>query len=324
VTVIIIAVFSAVFAIILLLSMSFDSSGVQSRKQTRDRLAAIAPAAALEQQDEGAGLLRDEVHGSSIGWIDERLKSINLFGQIRELLVQAEMKWTVGGLLIMSMASWVVVALAVFLRTNVLWLSALLGAIGAAGPISYVRFKRSQRFGAFEQGLPLALDLMVSALRAGHSFVSAIETVAKEMADPIGGEFRKCFDEQNFGLEMRESMLNLGTRVPIHDIHIIVSAVLIQRESGGNLAEILEKVAYIIRERFRLKRQVRVYTAQGRLTGWILSLLPVVLGTCLYLVNPEHMSILWEKPVGLKLIYAAAAMTIIGGLIIRKIVNIRI
>ena len=132
--VIIIAVFSAVFAIVLLLSMSFDSSGVQSRKQTRDRLAAIAPAAALEQQDEGAGLLRDEVRGSSIGWIDERLKSINLFGQIRELLVQAEMKWTVGGLLIMSLASWVVVALAVFLRTNVLWLSALLGAIGAAGP----------------------------------------------------------------------------------------------------------------------------------------------------------------------------------------------
>ena len=122
------------------------------------------------------------------------------------------------------------------------------------------------------------------------------------MPNPVGGEFRKCFDEQTFGLEMRESMLNLGERIPIHDVHIAITAILIQKESGGNLAEILEKVASIIRDRFRLRKQVQVHTAQGRLTGWILTLLPVILGTGLYLLNPEHMSILWENPVGLKLI----------------------
>src|SRR5437867_2973473 len=185
-------------------------------------------------------------------------------------------------------------------------------------------YKRSQRFDRFEEALPQALDLMVSALRAGHSFISALESVVREAPNPVSGEFRKCFDEQNFGLEMRESMLNLGARVPIHDVHIIITAILIQKESGGNLAEILEKVAYIIRERFRLKRQVSVHTAQGRLTGWILTLLPLILGAGLYLVNPDHMSILWKNPTGLKLIYTASVMTLLGGLIIRKIVNIRI
>jgi tight adherence protein B len=165
---------------------------------------------------------------------------------------------------------------------------------------------------------------MVSALRAGHSLISALESVAREMPNPIGAEFRKCFDEQTFGLEMRESMLNLGARIPIHDVHIVITAILIQKESGGNLAEILDKVAAIIRERFRLKKQVQVHTAQGRLTGWILSLLPVILGFGLYMVNPEHMSVLWQDKLGLKLIYAAAIMTLIGALIIRKIVNIRI
>jgi tight adherence protein B len=234
------------------------------------------------------------------------------------------MKWTVMQTLVASFASAVVVGIAVFLRTDATLFSLLLGAAGGGCPFLYILFKRSQRFGKFEQALPQALDLMVSALRAGHSFISAIESVARELQDPTGAEFRKCFDEQNFGLEMRDSMLNLAARIPIHDVHIIVTAILIQKETGGNLAEILENVAHIIRERFRLKRQVRVYTAQGRLTGFILTLLPVVLGAALYLVNPEHMSILWQNPVGVKLIYTAVVMTLIGGLIIRKIVNIRI
>src|SRR5207248_4783830 len=119
-------------------------------------------------------------------------------------------------------------------------------------------------------------------------------------------------------------MNNLATRVPLQDLKIVVTAILMQRESGGNLAEVFDKAAYVIRERFRLKRQIRVHTAQGRLTGWILSLLPVVLGVLLYLVNPDHMSVLWKRPVGLKLIYTAAVMTTIGALIIRKIVRIRV
>ena len=185
-------------------------------------------------------------------------------------------------------------------------------------------YKRKQRFSKFEQELPEALDLMVSALRAGHSLVSALGLVAHESPDPIGAEFRICFEEQNYGLELRTAMSNLLTRVPLQDLRIVVTAILIQKESGGNLAEVLDKTAYVIRERYRLKRQVLVHTAQGRLTGWILSFLPIVLGIGLYLINPDTMSLLWRRPIGIKLLYTAAGMTVTGALIIRKIVNMEV
>jgi tight adherence protein B len=308
---------------VLLLSMSFNSSGVEARKKTKQRLDSISLAADRSPQDEGIGLVREELL-SSIPWLDRLFQRQDFFAGLRKLLNQADVQWTIMGLLLMSLGSWVVAGALVFIRTNDPTISILIGAVAAVGPYLFVRFKRSQRLEKFERGLPRALDLMVSALRAGHSLISALESVAKEMPNPIGSEFRICFDEQTFGLEMRESMLNLGARMPIHDVHIVITAILIQKESGGNLAEILDKVAAIIRDRFRLKRQVQVHTAQGRLTGWILTLLPVVLGFGLYMVNPDHMSILWNDKVGLKLIYAAVIMTLIGGLIIRKIVNIRI
>jgi tight adherence protein B len=154
--------------------------------------------------------------------------------------------------------------------------------------------------------------------------VSALGIVAREAPDPIGRELRICFDEQNYGLELRTAMQNLVTRVPLPDMRIVVSAILIQKESGGNLAEVLDKTAQIIRDRFRIKKQIRVHTAQGRLTGWILTFLPVALGFMLYFINPKHMSILWTDPRGLKLIYIASGMEVIGALIIRKIVRIRV
>ena len=320
---IIVLVFCAVFAIVLLLSMSFDSSGVQSRKQTQQRLESISLAAARQPQDEAIGLVREELI-TSLPLFNQWLQRMDLFVGLRKLLSQADMTWTVMRVLLMSVCSALLVGTAVYLRTNGTFLSVVLGGAASAAPLLYILQQRSRRFAKFEEGLPGALDLMVSALRAGHSLTSALESVCREMPNPIGGEFRKCFDEQNFGLELRESMLNLAARVPIHDVHIVVTAILIQKESGGNLAEILEKVAYIIRERFQLKRQVRVHTAQGRLTGMILAALPLILGIGLYLLNPEHMSVLWQTPLGLKLMYIATVMTVIGGLIIRRIVNIRI
>jgi len=164
----------------------------------------------------------------------------------------------------------------------------------------------------------------VGALRAGQSLIAALKLVGNETPDPIGGEFRICFDEQNFGLDIRTAMDNLVSRVPLQDLRIVVTAILIQKESGGNLAEVLDKASSLIRERFRLRRQVRVHTAQGRMTGWILSLLPLALGIGLYLLNPVTMSILWTRPIGIKLLYTSAAMTVTGGLIIRKIVNMEV
>ena len=188
-------------------------------------------------------------------------------------------------------------------------------------PIGYVMFKRTKRMNKFEEGLPEALDLICSALRVGHSLNSALGLVTRECPDPVGTEFRVCFDEQNYGLELKTALENMTNRVPVQDLRIVVTGILIQKESGGNLAEVLEKASEVIRERFRLKRQVMTHTAQGRLTGLILTLLPIFLGCALYFVNPEMTSLLWTREIGIKLLYAAGGMIVVGGLIIRKIVN---
>jgi tight adherence protein B len=249
---------------------------------------------------------------------------MELAPRLRVLLYQADLKWTAGGMLLMSLACFAFPAYLIYLRTGTVILALLIGVVLGGIPLAYVLHKRNQRFNKFEQGLPEALDLMVSALRAGHSLASSLGLVAREAPDPIGSEFRICHEEQNYGLELRIAMENLLARMPMQDMRIVATAILIQKESGGNLAEVLDKSAHVIRERFTLKRQIRTHTAQGRLTGWILSFLPVVLGIGLYLVNPDTMSILWKRPIGVKLLYTAAGMTIAGSLIIRKIVRMEV
>ena len=258
---------------------------------------------------------------SAVPWINRWLLKIELAPRLRSTLYQANVSWTAGGLLLMSVACFVIPSYLLYLRTGTLAFALLIGLLLGFAPFAYVLHKRSQRFKKFEEELPEALDLMVSALRAGHSLVASLGLVGSESPDPIGGEFKICCDEQNYGLELRTALDNLVTRVPLQDVRIVTTAILIQKESGGNLAEVLDKAAYVIRERFRLKRQVRVHTAQGRLTGWILSFLPIVLGILLYLVNPDNMSLLWKREIGVKLLYTAAGMTVTGALIIRKIVR---
>jgi tight adherence protein B len=209
-------------------------------------------------------------------------------------------------------------------KTGSILFGFLAGLVFAFLPFAFVLFKRAKRFKAFEQELPQACDLMVSALRAGQSLIAAMGMVSRECTDPLGGEFRTCFEEQNFGLELKTAIENLLHRVPLQDLRIVCTAILIQKESGGNLAEVLDKTAHVIRERFRLKREVATRTAQGRMTGWVLTLLPIVLGFALYCVNPEMMSLLWHRDIGIKLLYAASAMIVVGGLIIRKIVNMEV
>ena len=321
-TVIIIAVFAAVFLVAALLLTAAGAGKVEQQKQTLNRLDSLL-VGVRNTRDEVLDVRREELL-STIPWMNRWLQSVDLFPRLRLLLYQADLKWTVGGLLLMSAFLWVIAANALYWRTGAVIFSIMLGSIAGAAPLAYVLRKRSSRFNRFEERLPDALDMMVSALRAGHSFTSAMSTAAREATQPVAGELKVCVDEQNFGLELRTAMSNLATRVPIDDVRMIVTAVLIQRESGGNLAEILEKVASIIRDRFRLKRQIRVFTAQGRLTGWILSILPVVLGLGLYMVNPENMSLLWKRSIGVKLLWTSGIMTLVGALIIRKIIRVRI
>jgi tight adherence protein B len=212
----------------------------------------------------------------------------------------------------------------VYLRFSNLLAALGVGLLLAAAPMGFVLFKRSKRLDSFQQGLPEALDLMVSALRAGHSLVAAMGSVARECADPLGCEFKACFEEQNYGLEMKTALDNMINRVPLQDLRIVATAIMIQKESGGNLAEVLDKTSHVVRERFRLKRQVAVHTAQGRMTGWVLTCLPVVLGIALYIVNPALMSVLWTNPIGIKMLWTAFGMLVVGGLIIRHIINMEV
>lgn len=316
-------VFIGAFTVAVLL---LAASGTGASQQTKQTLAVLESALAVDKPEvvDSVVDVRKQELLSAVPWLNRWLLKIEIAPRLRTLLYQANLKWTTAGLLLMCVAFCVVPGYLLYLRTGTIIFALLGGLVLGSTPILYVFHKRRKRFDRFEQELPEALDLMVSALRAGHSLVSALGLVARESPDPIGGEFRICFDEQNYGLELRTALNNLVTRAPLQDLRIVVTAVLIQKESGGNLAEVLDKTAYVIRERYRLKKQVLVHTAQGRLTGWILSLLPVVLGLALYLVNPKTMSVLWTRPIGLKLLYAAGALTITGALVIRKIVNMEV
>ncbi len=318
---VLVLVFSGVFAVFTLLMLA---RGAGASQQTKQVLATLDSALATNRatpRDQIVDVRKTELF-SAIPWINRWLLKIEVAPRLRSLLYQANLKWTVGGLLLMCLACFMVPFYLIYQRTDAIFLALLMGLLLGFIPIFFVLHKRKKRFGQFEQDLPEALDLIVTALRAGHSLVGALGLVAKEVRDPIGGEFRVCFDEQNYGLELRTAMENMITRMPLQDLRIVSTAILIQKESGGNLAEVLDKTAHVIRERFRLKREVRVYTAQGRMTGWILSFLPILLGIGLYLLNPDTMSLLWKRPIGIKLLYTAGTMTIVGALIIRKIVNL--
>ena len=317
---IIILVFLGVFAVVALLMVATSSDSSQQAKQMLARLDSVLATEKPEMSNLLVDVRKNDL-ASSIPLIDRYLRKLELTPRLRRLLYQANLKWTVGGLVLMCLAAFAIHGYLVNMRTGNIAISLAVGAALGFLPFGYVLQKRSKRMSKFEEGLPEALDLIVSALRVGHSLNSALGLVTRECPEPVGPEFRLAFDEQNYGLELKTALENMVNRMPVQDLRIVVTAIMIQKESGGNLAEVLEKTSQVIRERFRLKRQVMTHTAQGRLTGVILTLLPVVLGFAIYFINPKMMSLLWTRELGIKLLYTAAGMIIVGGLIIRKIVN---
>lgn len=320
--IIIALVFLSVFSVIALL-LTGGSGASSQAEQAMANLDAALVSSRRGSQDVIVDIRKNELL-SALPWLNRWMARGELAPRLHTLIYQSGLKWTAGALALMSLACFAFPAYLVYLRTRVFLLALLIGLLVGLAPMVFVLHKRRVRFGQIEQELPEALDLMVSALRAGHSLVTAIRLVAHESPEPIAGEFRICFDEQNYGLELRTALDDLVNRVPLQDLKIVSMAILIQKESGGNLAEVLDKASYLIRERFRLRQQVRVHTAQGRLTGWILSFLPPVLGFALYLISPDTMSLLWTRDIGQKLLFASSVMTIIGALIIRKIVKMDI
>lgn len=196
--------------------------------------------------------------------------------------------------------------------------------IGGASRYVLLRFQKSKRLKAFNTALPDAIELMSRALRAGHSMSSSIEVIAEQSAEPLASEFADVFQQQKFGIPFRDALLEMGVRVPSKDLHFLITAVLVQKETGGDLTEILDRTTHVIRERVRIEGEVRTYTAQGRLTGWILSLLPVIMLMLINLVSPGYSKVLFHDPLGQKMLYAGGAFIVIGAFIISKIVDIKV
>ena len=318
---IIVLVFIGVFAAI---ALPLAAANLGPSREARQALATLDTALRAEVVDVQQALMnvRKDEQLSSIPWLNRKLLGFQVAPYLRNLLAQAELNWSAGRLLAIMLFCFGIPFYAIYLRFSVLLPALGAGLVVGSVPLLFVLWKRSKRFTKFEGGLPEALDLMVSALRAGHSLIAAMGLVARECTAPVGPEFKTCFEEQNYGLEMKAALENLVKRVPLQDLRMVVTAILIQKESGGNLAEVLDNTSHLIRERFRLKRQIKVHTAQGRLTGWVLTCVPVVLGFGMFLVNPQMMSVLWHRPIGIKLIWIAAGMTTLGGFIINRIVDI--
>ena len=244
--------------------------------------------------------------------------------QLDRLLEQSGLTWSVAELLgVMLLLAVAGAGVALYFGMT-FFLTLVAAVIVAALPIAYVFNARAKRMVKVEQTLPDALDLIGRALRAGHAFPTAVKMVSDELNDPIGGEFRTLFDEVNYGVSMHTALLNLATRIPVTDLRYFVIAVLIQRETGGNLAELLDNISAIIRARLKLFGQIRVLSAEGRMSAWILTLLPIGVALVMNIVNPAFIAVLWKDPMGLRLVGGAALLMIFGIFWMWRIVKIRV
>lgn len=324
-TVIPILIFLAVAGIAFALGVVLDQRRERARL-IRDRLTA---AQGLASPGERLALLRDEML-SRIPAFDTLLRRSERISRLQTLLEQAGLTIRAGNLLIFSVITSGMVALAAYAVAGPLphdetvvfvWAAA---GIGIILPYSYAARRRTRRFQKFEELFPEAIDTLGRAVRAGHALTMALEIVCNEFSEPVATEFRKLHEEQKYGMPVRDALVNLTQRVPLVDVKFFATAVMLQRETGGNLAEILDNLSYMIRERFKILRQVRVYTAQGRLTMMLLMGLPPVIVVTMLIVNPGFIRPLFNDQIGHMLIAAGISLQTIGYFVIRRIIQIQV
>ena len=271
----------------------------------------------------GSSILRDAQPGQA-SWLPTLSARMPHLADIASQLERAHLAWTPQTYLFRGAGFAIGLGIAAMLVAGKWILVLPMAMLGALLPHFYVRRRIKKRLNAFEEHLPDSIDLMGRAIRAGHPLSSGFKMVAEEGSEPVAGEIRRVFEEQRFGMAFDDSLLAMADRVPIVDSRILVTAILIQREVGGNLAEVLDKIAYVIRERFQIRRQLQTYTAQGRISGIVLALLPIAMGIMLFLLSPDYILTLFREPIGHFMLGGAVIMEIFGYLWIRKIVNIEI
>lgn len=294
--------------------------GPEARK-IETRIRAISASLDKSQQTQ---LLKQRML-SEVPILERFLLGISRAHRLDRFIQQSGLGWSVSKLLL-SCAALGALALMLMLYAahQSVPLSGVVGAVFAAVPFLYVSRRRSQRLRKFEAQLPDALDLITRALRSGHAFSSALQMVGDEMAEPVAGEFRIVHDEVNFGIELQQALTNLSVRVPSTDLRYFIVSVLIQRESGGNLTEVLGNLSRLIRERLKLMSKVRVLSSEGRLSAWILGIMPFALAGVMAIANPEFMTPLWNDPIGIAIIKYMLILMAFGVLILRKIIKIRV
>jgi tight adherence protein B len=283
----------------------------------------IASQGSTSEADVEIGLTK-QFSDTFSGRISQRVRSYAAGQRLEKKLQQAGWDISVGKFLIIAASSSIGAALVGHLLVNWTLMAALALLAGAAGNFGMLHWKCSRRLHKFNEGLPDSIELMSRALRAGHSMSSALEVVAQQSPEPIGSEFARCAQQQRFGIPFRDALQSLNDRVPSQDLHFLVTAILVQKETGGDLTEILDRTTEVIRERVRIQGEVRTRTAQGRLTGWILSGLPVVLLGVISLTSPSYSQVLFYDPLGQKLLYTAGGLIVIGAFVIRRIVDIKV
>jgi tight adherence protein B len=271
---------------------------------------------------ESGGLLRRAVRESQ--FMRDLAASVPSIGDLQLMLQQAGSSMTVGSFLMTMIGVSVGSGLAALVVSQKFLIAIPVAILAAFIPYLVMRRRRTRRLYAFESELPEAIDLLGRAIRAGHPLSSGMKMVADETGEPISGEFRRTFEENRFGVPFEDAIQEMSDRVDIVDVRILVTAILIQREVGGNLAEVLDNLASVIRARFTIRRQLRVYTAQGRMSGYVLAALPIVVGALIYMLNPEYGRLMFTHPLGRVLLGVAVVMQVIGFLWIRKIINIDI
>ena len=256
--------------------------------------------------------------------VDRLLSRSRAGSGLGRLIEQSGIKTTPSAMVMFSLCAAAGLGLLAVLFVRQPFAGPAIGALGAFAPFAWLKQKRSTRLKRFEEQFPEALDVLSRAIRAGHAFQTALGMVADEMPAPVGPEMKKTFDQQNFGLPLREALNELSERVSILDVRFFVTAVLIQRETGGNLSEILDNLAHVVRERFKIQRQVRVHTAHGRFTGYVLLTLPAFLAVALSFINPDHMQLLFREHMGQVMLAGAMVLQGVGYLWIRKVIKIEV
>lgn len=315
--IVLVVVAGVVFTLVTLVDQRNARARLLKERLTNERK---APERAPE--DEHA-LLRDE-QLSEIPAFDSLLRRSERISQLQEMLTQGGLNLRAGKFLSLSVLAGVAAGLIAYVASNRAEVGGVALLIGFVLPYSYAAIQRNRRFEKFEELFPEAIDTLARAVRAGHAFTTALELITNEVAEPVAGEFRQLFEEQKFGMPVRDALMNLTERVPLVDVKFFVTAVMLQRETGGNLAEILDNLSYVIRERFKIQRQVRVYTAQGRLTMALLMGMPPIIVTVMLVVEPSFIRPLFADPIGHILLVAGIALQTVGYFVIRKIIKIQV